>query len=173
MQEQEIWKDIVGYEGLYQVSNLGRVKSLKKYKPLIMKQNLDNTGYYMVGIRKDNKQTRYLVHRLVAQAFVLNNNNKPHVNHINGVKTDNRSINLEWVTHSENVKHAYDMSLTSKRCGENNTFHKLTEKDVIFIRQNFKPYSKDFNRKTFAKMFNISVANIKSILAGRLWKHLL
>lgn len=113
----EIWKDIKGYEGLYQVSNLGRIKSLgrtqrcqgnkQEYrKERIMKQHLRG-GYYQVSLCKNSKHKHFGVHRLVALVFLDNPEAKEEVNHKNGIKTDNRVDNLEWVTRSENAIHAY------------------------------------------------------------------
>lgn len=111
----EIWKDIEGYKGLYQVSNLGRVKSLNrtvkrrnhydltlkgKIKPL----HLDKKGYQRVQLSKDCKLKTFKVHRMVAIAFIENKYNKPQVNHIDGIKHNNNVDNLEWVTNSENQK---------------------------------------------------------------------
>lgn len=92
----EQWKDIKNYEGLYQVSNLGRVKSLWYGKERILKPGMNNYGYLRVPLRKNDKRILYLVHRLVAQAFIPNPDNLPEVNHINEVKTDNRVENLEF-----------------------------------------------------------------------------
>lgn len=107
--QQEIWKDIKGYEGHYQISNLGRVKSLKNYRgngDIILKE-INRLGYLHVSLCREGKIINYKIHRLVCMAFLDNKENKPCVNHINGEKTDNRLVNLEWVTYSENEKHSY------------------------------------------------------------------
>lgn len=102
----EIWKDIVEYEGLYQVSNLGKVKSLFRYKKML-KGNVVSGGYIQIQLCKKGKATSYLIHRVVAFSFLNNPDNKPCVNHIDGNKTNNRHDNLEWVTYSENELHSY------------------------------------------------------------------
>lgn len=113
----EQWKDIADYEGLYQVSSLGRVKSLKdnkgKKREKILKQYLSNGNYLFVGLRKNNKRKNYRIHKLVANAFISNPLNKPCVNHIDGNKANNNINNLEWVTYSENMKHAFKSGLWS------------------------------------------------------------
>lgn len=112
----EIWKAIAGYEGRYEVSNMGRVRSLdqmvkhptgslKRWRGRVLKATVYSTGYPMVNLGS-NKIARS-VHRLVAKAFIPNPENKPHVNHLNGIKLDARSTNLEWCTPSENEKHSY------------------------------------------------------------------
>lgn len=98
---EEIWRDIKGYEGLYQVSNLGRVRSFHGGSERIMKQTLQN-GYLRITLLKNEKSKRFLSHRLVALAFIPNPENKPQVNHIDEDKTNNRVDNLNWMTSKEN-----------------------------------------------------------------------
>lgn len=116
----EIWKDIIGYEGYYQISNLGRVKRCaryidrhtdsivhkKFYKEHIMKM-CSRRGYFAVSLCKNCKVKTKLVHRLVANAFIDNPLNKKQVNHKNGKRNDNRVENLEWVTNAENQQHSF------------------------------------------------------------------
>lgn len=106
----EVWKDIPGYEGKYQVSNLGRVKSLNYNRQRIEKNlriYVSEDGYARIYLSKESKKKDYLLHRIVADAFVPNPHNKSEINHINGVKSDNRAENLEWCSRSENEKHAW------------------------------------------------------------------
>lgn len=102
---KEIWKDVGGYEGLYQVSNLGRVKSFKGVSERILKLHVDNSGYVHVDLYKNNNHRCPTVHRLVAQAFIPNLENKPEVNHIDEDKTNNMVSNLEWCTRKENCNY--------------------------------------------------------------------
>ena len=152
----EIWKDIEGYEGLYQVSNYGRVRSLDRYvkqnhntkqlkKGKIIKQQKGHKGYLILSLCKDKKRKTFKVHRLVAQAFIPNLENKPQVNHINGDKTDNRIENLEWATNGENGLHAYKNGL------------RPNVKSVICINTGEKYYStREAGRKTNTDHSDIS-----------------
>ena len=102
----EEWRDVVGYEGLYQVSNRGRVKRLvspkcKKERLLAITKDL-KYGYCRVMLSKGNKESRFLIHRLLAGHFIPNPENKPCIDHINGIRDDNRIENLRWCTHKEN-----------------------------------------------------------------------
>lgn len=117
--ETEVWKDVVGYEGLYQVSSFGRVKSLPKKKGYgegytqkeKLLKNANNGQYLFVRLGRDGKYKNLFVHRMVAQAFIPNVERKSDVNHKNGIKTDNRAENLEWNTRQENIIHSYKSGL--------------------------------------------------------------
>ena len=121
---KEIWKDIKGYEGLYQISNLGNVKSLERYKQnhgvtqlvgeKIKSTRLLSSGYLVTDLYKDNKSKTAKIHRLVAETFIPNPNSKETVNHIDGNKLNNRVDNLEWATHREQNDHFYKIGLKSK-----------------------------------------------------------
>lgn len=129
----EQWKDIEGYEGLYQVSNLGRIKCIRvitgrdritKCKNLILKPEITRTGYLRISLQYGIK-SRKLIHRLVAESFIPNPNNLPEVNHRIGDKADNRASNLEWVTKSSNIKHAFAIGLKSNAGIKNPFFGKI------------------------------------------------
>ena len=114
--KNEEWRDVVGYEGLYQVSDQGRVKSLERKLPhwrggeriqkeRILKPKIDRDGYLQLNLYAGGKRKTLTVHRLVCQAFHENPDNKPQINHINEDKTDNRACNLEWCTCKQNINH--------------------------------------------------------------------
>lgn len=127
---EEVWQNIEGYEGIYRISNFGRVLSvgrviyfakvskLQSYDR-IRKPTLAGAGYHALCLCKNGVNKRQYVHRLVAMAFIPNPNNYKTVNHKNGIKTDNRAENLEWLSQSDNHRHAYSIGLkTPKRNGE-------------------------------------------------------
>lgn len=98
----EIWRDVKGYEGIYQISNLGSLKSNKGYK----KASVNQDGYYQTTLYKNGVKRNVLVHRLVAEAFLPNPQNKRTVNHLDGNKLNNKLVNLEWATNKEQTQHA-------------------------------------------------------------------
>lgn len=127
--KEEIWKNVIGYEGLYQVSNLGRVKSLDridsrgcKHKGRMLRL-ANSHGYKVVGLSNCGKLKVYFVHRLLAEAFISNPENKPQVNHIDGNKANSNINNLEWCTPKENNIHAIKTGLRTFKTGENNPLH--------------------------------------------------
>lgn len=163
---EEIWKHVKNYEGVYMVSNLGNVMSMPKktrkgsriMKPL--KQR-----YSTVDLCLNGCIIKKTVHRLVAEAFILNSENKPQVNHINGNKHDNRLCNLEWCTHSENQKHAIKEGLRTAK-GVKNSQSKLGELDVINIYKSTKPNNE------LSNIYNISVPSISGIRNNKTWTHI-
>lgn len=128
--KNEVWKDIIGYEGLYQISNTGKLKSLKRqYKKIdrrtnkefiysqaekILKPRIDKKGYLHYALNKNKRAKEYKAHRLVAEAFITNIEGKPQINHKDMNKQNNCVENLEWCTNSENQKHSYKHNLNRK-----------------------------------------------------------
>jgi hypothetical protein len=159
----EIWRTIENFEN-YKVSNYGNV--INNITKRILKQE-KTKGYLRVSLCCKNKVTRFQVHRLVATAFIINFNDKKCVNHIDGIKTNNNSNNLEWCTYSENEKHSYNV------LGKINNNRKLSELEVIDIRENcIKGNRMNFNLfpgnvKTFMLKYNVDRKTILNILNGK------
>lgn len=161
----EIWKDVVGYEGLYLISNTGKVKSLGKnvdiglgriqFKPeRILKPGLASNGYFTVAICKNRAQTSTCLHTIIAKSFIPNPNNFRCVNHIDGNKTNNAIENLEWCTHKRNSQHAYEIGIRKP-------FRKVTSDQVIQIRAMKKIGVRNLE---LAAMYEVTVATINGIV---------
>lgn len=166
----ETWKPIPEYEGLYEASNLGRVKSLPRLhrygnkKEVILRDAIGSSGYRHVALTKNGAMKTIRVHRIVAMAFIKKQDGCDFVNHIDGNKLNNNVSNLEWVTKSYNAIHFYQSGIQSseKRAS------KVTAKDVVFIRQNHKMYS----RVELSERFNISTTHLSQIINNKTWNYL-
>jgi NUMOD4 motif/HNH endonuclease len=131
----EIWMPVFNYEGLYEVSNIGRIKRVLSNRCLIeriLKHNKQR-GYHVVKLCKETVKKPISVHRLVAQAFIPNPENKPYVNHLDSNKSNNSASNLEWCTQKENVKHAFSEGYRSPFKGEDNPNAKLSQAQALSV----------------------------------------
>jgi hypothetical protein len=165
----------------YEVSNLGRVRHKGAYKPF--KSNMNGE---MIQITKSSKilkitetsggyrrvmiaRKQHSIHRLVAEAFIPNPENKPQVNHVNGDKTNNCVENLEWCTGSENIRHRIDVLGVTTSVGENHPGAKLDEQRVLSIRERLSAGEKG---RDLAKEYNVVFQTISDIKRRKLWKHI-
>lgn len=180
--ENEVWKDIKGYEGLYQISNLGRVKRLcewvgnkyaKKYvkKQSILKGTLDNVGYITVTLSKNSKNKKYRVHRLVSQFFIPNPDNFPQVNHIDGNKQNNNVNNLEWCDNNYNIHHAIKNGLWGHR--SDNIKKKVNQYDINNIYINSYESITEAEKKLGINNTSISQCckGKRKTAGGYIWKY--
>jgi len=153
----ENWKTIAGFED-YSVSDQGRVRNNLTGRTI--KPGLNGVGYNLIGMRTNGKSKIKTLHRLVAENFIPNPDNKPDVNHKNGVKTDNRLENLEWCTESENNIHAFKTGLFLSS--------KLTEVQVLEIRELL---TRGSTQKKIGDQFGVSISIISKIKLGTRWAH--
>ena len=170
----ELWKWIAGYEGLYKISNFGRVKSFPRQGAStefkIRKPILTKRGYLQICLYKGCKEKAFKIHRLVAEAFIPNPENKPEVNHKYGMKFDCYFENLEWATPKENMKHAMNTGLSPT--GTNRNTAKLTKEDVKFIREHYIPRHPKFGAAAFARRFNVLRSSIQDVIKGKSYKNI-
>lgn len=163
---KEVWKDIEEYEGLYQVSNFGRIKSLnyrRTGKAKILKIAKITKGYYGIILHKKGKYKNFKTHRLVAMAFIPNPDDKPQINHIDGDKSNNCISNLEWATNSENQKHAHVNGLIKSSKGSE---HYLSRSVVQFSKEN--EFIAEYDSMSEAAKINIiSHSNISACCSGK------
>lgn len=172
----EVWKDIPGFEGRYQASNLGRIRSIQdnhgKYKEQIRSTWISNKGYKYVQLFIKDKRHNVSVHHAVASAFLPNPDAKPTVNHIDGNKQNNFVGNLEWATYSENHIHAYTTGLRNaqhvadrqrgSKIGTSSNFHNVSWDNT---RQKWKATLKDKGRMVFQKRFDCEIEAAKYVNA--------
>lgn len=161
MAKIEIWKDIPNYEGLYQVSNLGNVRSVKRNSQ--KKPFKNHSGYLRVNLFKNGKGVKHSVHRLVLLGFI--GESDLHVNHINAIKDDNRLENLEYVTPKENSRHAMENGLMIGPRGEKSANSKLTEAEAREIKYGHKGKT----QREVARLYNIDPSVISNIRLGKSW----
>lgn len=161
-----IWKDVEGFEGLYKVSNEGVLVSTprKGTKGGVVKPCNVHGGYLMYRLCKKGKIHRELAHRLLANHFIPNLENKPYINHIDGNPINNTLDNLEWVTQKENVQHAIKMGLVTNM-GETHYQVKLTDGEVLEIRDLYK--HKIYNQRELGEIYGVGQANVSSIILNR------
>ena len=177
---KEIWKAIPGYEGSFEVSNLGNFRSLDRMvpsrygsprnypgKPLKVEEMKD--GYKRIVLMKDAKKKRYMCHRLVALTFIDNPNNLPELDHLDGNRMNPSANNLEWVTHQENVRRAQEKGNYSGRyIGAKNPKAKLNDDIVKDIRKDFV---NGLTQNKISKKYNIPWSTIHNIVTYQTWKH--
>ena len=172
------WKDIKGYEGLYQISNTGQVKSLGRYqkgrfgnlsfyKEKILKMSPID-GYKAVCLCKDAKGKTHWVHKLVAHHFIDNKENKPQINHIDGDKKNNNYENLEWCTYHENLSHAMKNNLRAT-C-ERNGSAKLKNNQVLKIREIYRKKEKTI--KELMEIYGVAYSTMQQLVTNVTWKNL-
>ena len=167
---KEIWEDIEGFDGYYQISNSGRLRIPNgRFGPpnRIMKTDPSGNGYALVFLyKKDKSRKAVTVHRLVANAFIPNPENKPQVNHKNGLKTDNQIDNLEWATSSEDRQHAYDIGLKVAPNGERHYSAKLNSFQVRVIRKS------DLSQRELVRIFKVTQPTVRAIINKTTWKQI-
>lgn len=169
MEELEIWKPIVGFEKLYEVSNLGRVKALSKKgskKELIRKTGMDiRNGYVTVMLRKNNIPITRRVHSLVVEGFLgIKTTHKKVCNHKDGIKTNNRLSNLEVISQKENIKHAFLLGLNRLRKEDDNYITKIRKVDY---QQFINLCNEGKTNKEIANVFNVNASTVSKIRSGK------
>ena len=167
----EEWRSVKGFDD-YEVSNKGRIRSIKYRKPFIHKERLNMDGYVKATFRKNGKAYDRRVHRVVALAFIDNPDNLETVNHINGVKTDNRVENLEWMNRTEQLQHAYDLGLKVAPRGIESCNASFTEEEVRYIRKVCKKGSRKLGTSALARQFNVHDTTIGDVVNFKTYKNI-
>lgn len=180
---EEVWKDVVGFEEYFKISNLGNVFSKRTNK--LLKTHISPTGYELISTKiggRKGKAYAFKVHRLVAEAFLpppiedLKREAKETfygvvpVNHKDGDKSNNELANLEWISHSDNSRHASDNGLFNQKKGVENPASKLSVEEVEYVRENYTPYCKKFGARALAKVFDVHHTSILKVVKGISYK---
>ena len=168
----EEWRDVVGYEGRYKVSNFGRVKSFYYGRETIRKNCKNYKGYSVVKLHKNDQGNTFLVHVLVAKAFIPKPEGKREINHRIADKENNCVFNLEWMTHVENMQHASKMGLLTIKEGPEASHAKLTEADMRYIRKHFIKGDNEFGAHALARKFNLTPTTILDVVYYRTHKNI-
>lgn len=166
---EEIWKDIEGFDGVYQISNFGKVKSFKRNKKdgSILIGGKDSDGYHQVTLCKNRIQYTKKSHSLVARHFINNPENKPTVNHIDSNRLNNVVTNLEWATIKEQNNHAVKYGVSKGFVGENNPKCKLTGEQVNCIRETYNNITISYAE--LGRKYNVDYKTISSICKNKTW----
>jgi hypothetical protein len=179
MEYKEIFMDVIGYEGLYQVSNLGRVKglpkqvkmpngSLKFYTEYIKKSCISKTGYERMTLNKNGVRRNHTIHKLVYDSFIGIKIKKHQINHIDGNKLNNKINNLEYITASENIKHAFRIGLKKSFLGNTHANSKISRDVAIKIKYDHK----NLYQWQVAEKYNVSQQLVGLIRSGKRWPHI-
>lgn len=164
-------KDVVGYEGVYTIDENGNVYSCKRKKYL--SQRVSPRGYFRVNLSKNGIQHEMFIHRMVAEAFIQNPDNKKEVNHIDGNKKNNHISNLEWATHDENMEHAFTIGLCKRSAPKEQKppfKNKLSKELAQRIRNEHKEGVRGCGCKALAKKYGVSDTTIKRIIRNEAWR---
>lgn len=169
----EKWRWIMGYEGMYAVSDQGRVKSWNNNGYGVrevgkeLRPSKNSNGYYLFSLRLNGKTRRHKLARLVAQAFIPNPDNKPQVNHKDGVKAHNCYKNLEWNTRKENMRHSVLVLKQHSNKGEKNRFAKISNRDAKGIRVLYN--TGEYTQEQLGKSFGLCQSAVSLIVLNKNW----
>ncbi len=181
----EIWKDVEAYKKFYQVSSEGRLKSLSRFakngkvggfilpERMIKPSYANGKDYGIVTLHKEGNKKVTRIHQIVCKAFHKKPAEHFEVNHINGIKTDNRAENLEWVEHKTNMIHAFKTLKCRRSCGETKAHSRLRDEDVLYIRKHYIFNDNEFGDSALAKKFGVTSSTVWHVTHNKTWKHLL
>lgn len=171
----EIWKDIIGFEGIYSISNMGRVRrekiGISTYPGKIISLIIGARGYVQISLMKNSQKYNFKVHKLVAEAFIGPKPTRFEINHKDGIKSNNAVFNLEYVTRQGNMQHAVKNGLAAISHGMYNNMSKLNDIKIIQIRRKY--IDGNYTQKELGKEYGVTQGAIGHIVHNRRWKHVL